>query len=651
MSSTPRTEPSLAIKLYGTEEPVTPSRLLTAGSLTAELDGGNLRHIRFDGTEIIRAISFIVRDRNWGTYNPRISELAIEEEDAGFTVAYRAVTDDGLQSFHYSARIRGSADGSIDFESEGEAETAFETNRTGFVVLHPIVGVSGQPVVIEHVDGSIVESVFPDLIDPVQPMMNLRALTHEPVPGLRVTCRMEGDAFEMEDQRNWTDASYKTYVRPLARPWPYLLPAGERLQQAVRLRVVGSAATHPQARGDVLLKVGGVLGRAPKLGLGLDPDEIRPTQDQVTPLRALGASILVCHYDPRRDHGSRTLKALADTAALIGAEPWLEAVVTEVEGFEDEIRALGRDVTAIGSPFPTVLLSPAPDMKCTLPGSSWPPAPPAEAMFRAAREAFPTVRIGGGMFSYFTELNRKRPPVDQLDLVTFTTIATMHAGDDHSIMEGLESLPAIAKSARAVAGGKPIAVGPSAIGMRHNPYGDAPMPNPDNIRQAMTYNDPRQRGLLGAAWAVGFFARFAAGGAETITIGSTTGPFGVLHTPQNWPQPWFDAQGGLFPSFHILRGLAGLAGRPMVSIESSRPDAVQGVAVEREGKVETWIANLTPHPLAVSIDRDIKDVAVLDDEAFVVAATNLNVMTDLTRATVDGPIHLGPFAVARLHLH
>ena len=68
---------------------------------------------------------------------------------------------------------------------------------------------------------------FPELIDPVQPMMDLRALTHEPAPGLRVTCRMEGDTFEMEDQRNWTDASYKTYVRPLALPWPYTLAAGE----------------------------------------------------------------------------------------------------------------------------------------------------------------------------------------------------------------------------------------------------------------------------------------------------------------------------------------------------------------------------------------------------------------------------------------
>ena len=102
------------------------------------------------------------------------------------------------------------------------------------------------------------------------------------------------------------------------------------------------------------------------------------------------------------------------------------------------------------------------------------------------------------MFSYFTELNRKRPPLDDLDLVTFTTSALVHAGDDRSVMEGLGALPFIAGSAAGIAGGKPVAVGPSAIGMRENPYGEKPMDNPGNIRQAMNYNDPRQRGLLGS---------------------------------------------------------------------------------------------------------------------------------------------------------
>ena len=649
MSTRRHSAPSLAVKLFGTEEAVTPPRILRAGPLTAELDAGNLRHIRFGGVEVIRAISFIVRDRNWGTYSPTISDLELREGD-GFTVSYRAVADDGAQSFRYLAKIRGNADGRVDFEAEGVAETDFQTNRTGFVVLHPIVGVSGRPVLIEHVDGSLVEEAFPDLIDPVQPMMDIRALTHEPTPGLRVTCRMEGDAFEMEDQRNWADASYKTYVRPLARPWPYVLPAGEHIEQAVRLRVVGPPPPLGDADGSVVLTLGGTQGRAPRLGLGLDPDETGPTRANAAALRALGPDVLVCHYDPRRDHGRETLKALADTAAMIGAEPWLEAVVADVERFVDEVTSLGRDVTAIGSPFPTVLLSPAPDMKGTLPGSAWSPAPPPDALFRVAREAFPTVRIGGGMFSYFTEMNRKRPPVDLLDLVSFTTIATMHAGDDHSVMEGLEALPAIAESAKAIAGGKPFVVGPSAIGMRHNPYGEAPVPNPGNVRQAMTYNDPRHRGLLGAAWTLGCFARLAAGGAEAVTFGATTGAFGVVHTARDWPQPWFDDEGGLFPVFPVLRGLAGLAGRPMVPVVPSRPDAVQAVAVERDGGVEVWAANLTGAPIVVHLDRPVRDAAVLGEEAFVSATTDPDVMAHLARPLAGGRLTLGSYAVARVHL-
>ena len=65
--------PSRSVRLFGTEETVEPPRLLAAGPLTAEFEGGNLRYIRFDGVEMLRAVSFIVRDKNWGTYNPTIT--------------------------------------------------------------------------------------------------------------------------------------------------------------------------------------------------------------------------------------------------------------------------------------------------------------------------------------------------------------------------------------------------------------------------------------------------------------------------------------------------------------------------------------------------------------------------------------------------
>ena len=62
----------------------------------------------------------------------------------------------------------------------------------------------------------------------------------------------EGDLFEMEDQRNWTDGSFKTYSTPLA----LLLAEGGEPGQAIRQRVMmrrcparrGSGPTADSAR-------------------------------------------------------------------------------------------------------------------------------------------------------------------------------------------------------------------------------------------------------------------------------------------------------------------------------------------------------------------------------------------------------------------
>ena len=67
----------------------------------------------------------------------------------------------------------------------------------------------------------------------------LRAMTHSPMPDVKAEVRFEGDTFETEDHRNWTDASFKTYVRPLALPWPYVLQEGRDI------RTVGDAHSRP----------------------------------------------------------------------------------------------------------------------------------------------------------------------------------------------------------------------------------------------------------------------------------------------------------------------------------------------------------------------------------------------------------------------
>ena len=634
-----------ALALYGTEEEVAAPRILTAGKLTAELEAGNLRYVRWGGEEVLRAVSFIVRDKDWGTYAPAISDLTIEEDAEGFRVAYHAVATEGADSFAYDAQIVGRSDGTLTFHGAGATPTGFLTNRTGFVILHPIDGVAGESVTIEHTGGETVEGTFPVIIDPVQPMMDLRALTHTTPGGLTVRTLMEGDTYEMEDQRNWTDASYKTYVRPLALPWPYRIEPGETIDQTITVTVSGEGAA-PAASGAVRIEPGAEIGTVPPLGLGLRPEDVETARGAVDALRELGPAYHVLHHDARAGHDRRTLEAMLEVARSIGAKPWLEAVIehTDDAGAAEEVAALGRLASDLGDPFGTVLVSPAPDLKCTLPGSEWPPAPDAAGLYDRVRAAFPNARIGGGMFSYFTELNRKRPPTGHLDLVTFTTSPMVHAGDDRSVMETREAHPAITTSVGEIAGGTPWVVGPSAIGVRDNPYGEAAKDNPGNIRQAMNRNDPRQRGLFGAAWNLGYFADFAGGGASAIALGGCTGPFGVLAAPAGFPQPGMEP-GDLFPVFHVLRGLARLERASLRDLGLPASGAVLGLAARTGERTEAWIANTGPEPVEVEFGREVEG-AVLDASTFDRARAEPGFMDET--APLGARLTLDAYAVARI---
>ncbi len=174
-----------AIKLFGTEEPVPEQRRLTAGPVTATFEDGQLRWIKLGDAEVIRAIAFLIRDRNWSTCPPAIENLQIEEQDGGFRVSFDALTRtiDGDLPWH--GEFRGTPDGTIHCEGVARPEQDFLTCRTGFVILHPLEGVVGRPMTIEHVDGTIEETRAPELIARHQCFLYVRAMTHEPLPGVR----------------------------------------------------------------------------------------------------------------------------------------------------------------------------------------------------------------------------------------------------------------------------------------------------------------------------------------------------------------------------------------------------------------------------------------------------------------------------------
>ncbi|MHA1190021.1 MAG: D-apionate lactonase, partial [Alphaproteobacteria bacterium] len=614
------------------------------------------------GKEALRGIAFLVRDRNWGTYNPDIANLVIHSDEARFTVTYDAVCRDDTQEFRYSASIEGRADGSLKFEADCQAMTDVLTNRTGFVVLHALEGVVGEPVTVEHVDGRVIDSHFPEQINPACPFQAIRALTHQIMPGVKVTCRMEGDAFEMEDHRNWMDASYKTYVRPLALPWPYTIPGGEKSRQSVTLSLDGTPAAAAAAGADeITVNVGAPSGhKMPRIGLAAPAEHVDAALAKIDILKAAGAQFLICHFDPRKGHDAKIMQAFAKLGEALNAELVLEAIVPclDTDGNPTaDTDVLARDMAAIGKAaegvaFSRVAVSPASDLKCTLPGSTFPPAPGWADLFATARQTFPSASVGGGMFSYFTELNRKRPPADALDFIGHSGCPIVHAGDDISMTETLESLPSIFGSVRAFAGGKPYWVFPTAISMRDNPYGAAPAENPGNIRQSMNRVDPRERGLIGAAWYAGYLAHAANAGIDSVTLGAVAGPSGIACSKGPHAQPWFDTAGAaVYPHFHVIGGHAHLTGT-VRGTAISDPRTIQALAVSQPDGDRLWVCNLTGSPQSVRISGipGPATMLVLDADTFEAACADENWHDSAPTTVFDGTrtLQLRPYAVAEL---
>ena len=642
--------PPLSIALYGTEEPDEKGRVLRAGSLSVELQNGQLRYIRIGGKEAIRAVAFIVRDESWGTYSPAISDLEVEEGPNGIHVRYQGRCADG--AVVYDADIRGDARELV-FSARINVTQRFRTNRTGFVILHPLEGCAGNAVEVEHVDGRVERSQFPSKISAYQPFFDVRALKHEFAPGAFVTARLEGDIFEMEDQRNWSDASFKTYVRPIGLPWPYEISAGERSEQRVSLRFDGRAPaqTGAIASGEVVVTIGGVAGKLPRIGIEIPAQEAPASLGCLDLVRALGPRVVVGEVLRHRGHGRRELSAYREIAAYCGAELTIEAALPGRGDPKQEAAELAAECQAAGADIGSLTLWAAPDLKGILPGSAWPEQPPLEAIRWAAMTAFPRARIGGGAHGFFTELNRRRPLVHFLDYISFTITPIVHAADDRSVMETLETLPWIAQSAAAIADGKAWRVGPSSIGTRDNPYGLGPTPNPGNGRICMAEMDPRQRGLFGASWTVGYLAAFAASGAESLIMGTATGPRGAIYRRLESSQPWFDEAGPprVYPVFHVIAAAAAASGRDVVTASVSEPGKIAALAWREERMTKLVLANLTPGDQRVVVQgAPLSDANchMLDKTTFAAATAGPDWRKgDGVRLDSSG-VALSPYAVA-----
>ncbi|MCO5221515.1 MAG: hypothetical protein M9947_08000 [Thermomicrobiales bacterium] len=640
---------------YGSNDALPERRTLRAGPLTAELEHADLRYVRVGDIEIVRRLYFAVRDRNWGTVEPVYTAFEVDDRGDSFRITIEAehVDPSSGVDFAWSGIIEGTPEGTIRYEMEGAPRTAFLRNRIGFCVLHP-AELAGAPAWTDTPDGRV-ESFFPELISPHQPFLDMESITHAAGENTTAEIRFEGDLFEMEDQRNWTDASFKTYSTPLRVPYPVEVTPQQEIRQAVTIEVFGEGSSIGEDTGgqpDALTVDLSRTGSFPVIGFGAGSNEALQNED-LERLRALAPAYLHAELDLGADDWRDSLRRAADRALALGAA--LNLSVVGRRGDDGGWAELAEATKLL--PVALVFVFPPVHEVVTFPRDDLATHPETIAAARAAfTAAGSSVRIGGGTRAFFTELNRAVDflPVRELDVVTFTLNPQVHAFDNLSIMECISAQTDVVRSARAMAGERPLSVGPITLRQQWNPNATAapPKPGPDELPPAV---DPRQLSLFGAAWTVGSLKRMADEGVETATYFELTGWKGLIeHRERLTRRELFPSDPGqLFPVYHVFRAIARFAGGQSVWITVPNPFQAEALAVRNDGNLRVLVANLTEADQTIALEGlQVTEpmVAILDETTYEAASAEAGFVessmrpASLERGTLA--LDLKPYAVA-----
>ena len=596
---------------------------------------GFLRRVKSSGVEVIRAIYGTVRDKNWDTIEPRLEIERIEQGDDSFSLHFTAHHDTEPISFSWRGTIEGR--GSVlEFTFDGRAKKSFLRNRIGLCMLHPIIECAGKPCRVRHSDGTWKEQSFPRFISPHQPFKDIRALSWSPSDRLEANIELEGEIFEMEDQRNWTDASFKTYSTPLELPFPVEVSEGEQIRQRFILSLVaerGTISTPEESAAKVIISADSIAKRVPKIGLSAAANAFPHSSTDRERLARL-------HLDHLRvdlrfsDLNWKTLlhRAEEDASAINSRLQCALFLNNSAEQnlveFREAIRPEMVDVCLIFHE----------DEKST--ASHWLDL----AERQLGQNGF---RLATGTNAYFAELNRQRPP--RRAHACYSINPQVHTFDDLSLLETVEAQPSTVESAAQFCDGDVI-ISPITLRPRFNPHATDPALQRE-LPSTVTA-DPRQQTPFCAAWTVGVLAQLMpVDRIESLTFYETTGPRGIMNSQpdSSGAQATQAGTGNVFPVYIVFEAIAGI--RNVLPLSISNHALVTAFAFQDEqGQSLALIANPTAEPQSLALQVVDSELDILKvDEIDVARTTSAGLtVTEVERTRGQVKLDLAPHALLKL---
>lgn len=557
---------------------------LRAGKLTMIFRDGALRYISAGGFELIRMIYAAVRDKNWITIKSSFSDEKFGITPDSFHLYYTAHYLSDEIDFTADYEISGTPDNSIVCTMQGIANRSFLKNRIGFCILHPVENTAGCAPIIEHSNGTSELILFPKDVSPHQIFRDVKSMNWT-VKDIHCRLDLEGDVFETEDQRNWTDASFKTYSTPLSVPYPVLLEKGTRIFQKVRFKADGSFKTGQSHVDKIVIEINPDKPCSiPSVGICRPIDSSGLGKNEIKILRLVRFD----HYRVDLHLYSENWKLNADLAyhesldlsypiefALFIDDHAAEQILDFINWYSDRSPSVARIII----------------LHKSLPST---PDQIAREVIPVLRQIHPEIRLATGTNANFAQLNRNRPGETGNDSVCYSMHPQEHASDNLTLVENLRGQEYSVRTAGKIFGKKGIIISPVTIQRRFNANNtmiELPWTGSDMPPQV----DSRLMSLFGAGWTAGSLKYLSEAGADSITYHQTIGERGIIQggTDSKWPLNFPSVKGMIFPVYYVFKYFLENKKLNLITSKSSKPLAVDCVSISDGQEARIIIVNFT----------------------------------------------------------
>ena len=518
----------------------------SCGNWSVELRDDELAEISYNGQLILRSVRALIRDQDWNTPSIIVEEVTQSENQLAIRIS----------SSGFGAMFNGKITFSIiadvaEIEMSLVSSSDYLANRIGLNLLHP-PALAGTKLSVLHSNKEIEETVFPIKISPNQPVMDIAGLSWKQ-RGLAVNLALTGDVFEMEDQRNWTDASYKTYSRPLSLPFPYPVASGENINQKLVILVIQSEAAENPKQNSTNRILLSQQGKFPSIQLGAATNPVaagsKPTSQADLPVVPV-----LLEVDLRTKNWKAALAAVANHKEGIDLRIICQAGAQEKDFDEllDQIKSLKILRVAVFDAEQHIWL---------------------EQINTKLRNAMQSRGMSmtelAGARSHFTELNRNFTKVPETcSGITFSISPMFHALNTEQLVESIAMQRLVTQQAVEMAAGKEVHVGPVTLRPRFNNVATKAPEIPEVTDLSKGYgaewfgnSDNRQQSPELAAWTIASAAAIAIAGVNSITFFEERGPRGIE-----------SAEGDAYPVSAAVKELGELVGGNLLAGES--PDGL-----------------------------------------------------------------------------